>query len=511
MAVDLGWYLVPPLIAGFVTTIIGTYVLYKNPRDIATNVFFILMMGCSIWMFGEFAMQVSDSVSLATVFGRISNLGFIILPIALLHFTLIYPTIAIPQDKRLLYMAGLYVPAAVMIIILLFTSAFFVILSSDVDYEPDLLIDGDGPNSAGSGTADGPNGTFRKLASAEPDYWFYYDMNGNDEFDVNESGTETLVYDRQGSLEVLIIGRFGEDPGTKVKLILADNRHDIYWRDSNGSDGGVVGEYDMGEDIFLEDNSLAGIQLEYKTVQIVEGTYRYEQGPLYPVFILFFFVVIILAVLNILGRLLRATETKEKAQMSYLSAGLIFIVFYILSFNFIGAYISVSILEGILALGLAMFFAIAVLKYNLMDIQLIIKKSLTYSIIFIFIAGTFVVIGELIEAMIGSVIMPGSESLIPNIISAMIVSILFVPLTKEVRKFTDWLFPEARKYDKEYIDRLTAYESTFEAVVSDGKISRKEKIALKILREKLDISEDEHNEIKDKLIGGAGAESGTDR
>jgi hypothetical protein len=515
MAVDLGWYLAPPLIAGFVTAIIGFYVLYKNPKDVATNVFFILMMACSIWMFGEFAMQVSGSIALASFFGKISNLGNIVLPIALLHFTLVYPTIAITRDKKLQYMAGLYIPAAVMIIILLFTNSFFVVLSTDVEYEPDLLIDGDGAATAGRGTADGPNGTFRKLVSSGQDDWYYYDINGNGKYDINETGSETLVYDRQGSLELIIVGRYGEDAGTRVPLENPEYRKVIYWRDSNGSDGGVVGEYDPGEDIYLDDNPLSGIQVVNKTDQVGVGTYRYQYRTLYPVFILFYFGVLILAVLSILSRQFMATDPKEKAQMSYLGIGLISIIFYILFTillaYFIGPFMPGSVFDGILSLGLAMFFAVAVLKYNLMDIQLIIKKSLTYSLIFIFIAGTFVVIGELMEAAIGSVIMPGSESLIPNIISAIIVSVLFIPLTRQVRKFTDWLFPEARKYDREYRDRLTAYESTFEAVVSDGKISRKEKIALRILREKLDISEDEHKDIEDRLRGKVRSETGPDR
>lgn len=507
MALEYGWYLVPPLIAGVVSALIGTYVFYKNHKDIATRVFFILMMSCSIWMFGEFAMQISGDVDTAYSYGKISTAGFVLMSVGLLHFTLVYPKLNIPENKRLLYSAALYTPAIILAILLLSTNLFFNVDTGVKEYAPDLFFDGDGPVTTGAGFADGPQGNFKQLAAAEPEYWFYYDTNDNDKFDANENRTETLVWDNpdRGLTDLVIRGKYGEEPDDRKELITAKNNDHIYWQDGNNSEGRVLDRYDPGEDIYIDNNGRSGIQTANITyVKLVEENYRYvtvdkTQGMRYYSLIIFFLAVIIVAILNILNRLIKTDNPKERAQMSYLSIGLIFIIFFILSYNVFGPYISSVILDGILTTTIALFFAIAVLKYNLMDIQLIIKKSLFYSVMFISIAGIFVVIGEVMEALIGTLLLPGSGSIISNIISAFIVAILFIPLTKHVRRFTDWLFPEARKFEKEYRDRLAAYESTFEAMMADGKLSRKEKEALDTLRDKLEISDAEHRFIVEKM------------
>jgi hypothetical protein len=500
MTVEMGWYLAPPIIAGLLSGLLGFYVLFKHPKDLATHVFFILMMGLTVWMFGEFAMQASGTTDRALQFGKISNLGYLIMPVALLHFTLVYPTIAMPKEKIKLFISALYVPAIIMIVMLVSSNVFFTVGTGDSSYGPDLLIDGDGIGEL-RGTADGPNGTYRLLTTAEPEYWFYYDLDNDDIFDANESATETLIWQNfgKGLTQRLITGRYGEAQELRKNLSEATNKNLIWWLDSNGTDGLNQTEYDLGEDIYISTNGLKGVQTDNETVIEYEGgNYLYIQGPLYIVLILFFMAVIIIAILNILNRLMKADNARERAQMSYLSGGLIFIIFYILSYYFIGNLVPVRILDGFLTIIIALFFAIAVLKYNLMDIELIIKRSLFYSIIFLVIASIFVVIGEVMEAMIGQVIMGGSDSVIPSMMSAMIVALIFVPMTKQVKRFTYCLFPEARKYEKEFIDRLAAYEATFEAMNADGKISRKESDALKILREKLDLSDSDHAEILDK-------------
>ncbi|UCH90241.1 MAG: hypothetical protein JSV49_06285 [Thermoplasmata archaeon] len=496
MAVELGWYLAPPFIAGFVSAALGSYVIYKHPKDTSSHVFFILMIALSIWMFGEFAMQVSGTVSQAQMFGKLSNLGYILMPVALLHFTLVYPTLAIPKDKGSIYLAGLYVPTILMILLLLSTNVFFTVDTGEKIYGPDIFVDGDGRDSYDRGIVDGPNGTFKQLMAddEEKEKWEFYDLDGDLYFDTTRNASETLVWGNY-----IIIGRAGENESTKTKLLEATNSYRLYWLDNitEGAEG--IGAYDSGEDIYYNSNGYKGIQTENETlIKFGEGNYIYLQGNMYIIFILFFLSFIIVAILNILNRLMKAEDPKERAQMSYLSAGLIFILFFILSYYFVGAFVSVRVLDGILTITMALFFAIAVLKYNLMDIELIIKKSLFYSIIFIMIALIFVVIGEGMEYFIGTVLMLGS-GLMPNIVAAFIVAIVFIPLTKQVKRFTDWIFPEARKYEKEYIDRMSAYEATFDAMMADGKISGKEKEALHILREKLEISEEEHRELEKKI------------
>ena len=295
MAAEFGLYMVPPIIAGMVSLGLGTFVLYKHPKDISSNVFFILMMSLSIWMFGEFAMQISSNVNQALVFGKISNMGFIIMPVALLHFTLVYPTLTIPPDKKMLYQIFLYIPVTIMIVLLLATNSFFTVDTGKTAYGPDTFIDGDGDLTAGRGTADGPNGTFRVLAESDSDAWFYFDINDNNWFDFDENETETLVF-QSGINDIIIVGAPGADPVYRKPLITAQNQKYIYWLDNgNVSNGFNEGIYDTGEDIYIDDNGYDGIQIENETVvKVAEENYRYVPTILYFGLIIFFFIFVII-------------------------------------------------------------------------------------------------------------------------------------------------------------------------------------------------------------------------
>jgi len=148
---------------------------------------------------------------------------------------------------------------------------------------------------------------------------------------------------------------------------------------------------------------------------------------------------------------------------------------------------------------ISLFFAVAVLKYNLMDVQVIIKKRLTYSIIVIIIAILFTIVGESLEFLTGK-LLPEVVELVSNIIAALIVSLSFSPVINYTKKLFNKIFPNLAKYEKEYVERLSAYEATLEAMWADRAITEIETRALGILREKLDISQKEHDEIMAKRL-----------
>ncbi|MCG2826757.1 MAG: hypothetical protein L6265_09220, partial [Thermoplasmatales archaeon] len=115
------WYIIPSFIGAFVSIILGVYVFYKRGKDDAGRVFFFLMMGCALWNIGEFMMQTSSDVSSSLFWAKISNIGFILIPAFLLHFTFVYPT---KSGKKV---GMLYCLPAVLIIFTILTNIFFTV------------------------------------------------------------------------------------------------------------------------------------------------------------------------------------------------------------------------------------------------------------------------------------------------------------------------------------------------------------------------------------------------
>ncbi|MBU4255878.1 MAG: hypothetical protein L6265_03335, partial [Thermoplasmatales archaeon] len=118
------WHIIPSFIGAFVSIILGVYVFYKRSRDDAGRIFFFLMIGCTVWNIGEFMMQTSSDVSSSLLWAKISNVGFILIPSFLLHFTFVYPT----KSRKKVGM--LYLLPAVLIIFTVFTNTFFTVAST---------------------------------------------------------------------------------------------------------------------------------------------------------------------------------------------------------------------------------------------------------------------------------------------------------------------------------------------------------------------------------------------
>ena len=92
----------------------------------------------------------------------------------------------------------------------------------------------------------------------------------------------------------------------------------------------------------------------------------------------------------------------------------------------------------------AIFLTYGILRYKLLDISIVIKKSLLYSILTLAITGTYLSLSLLLQF-----IFHGSQSLIssPTIIStAIIVALVFQPLQTSTQSLIDKMFLR-RKYD----------------------------------------------------------------
>jgi PAS domain S-box-containing protein len=103
------------LLASVVTIALGTFVLFRNPRETPNRIFSLYCLIGSCWTFTEFVYRQAESFSRAAFWLRVSALGILVVPLEL-HFVL-----CIAERKRLLEKKStyflLYVP----------TLAFFIL------------------------------------------------------------------------------------------------------------------------------------------------------------------------------------------------------------------------------------------------------------------------------------------------------------------------------------------------------------------------------------------------
>ena len=154
---------------------------------------------------------------------------------------------------------------------------------------------------------------------------------------------------------------------------------------------------------------------------------------------------------------------------------------------------------------LALFFAIAVLRYRLVDVEIIFKKSAFYSSMSIVLGSVFLIFTESLEAVFAwlSGYIASFQSLPDqalSLIAAFMVVLAIAPARMTIKRILDRVFPQSRKFEKEYLERLEAYEQTLRGMWADGSISEREREALITLRKKLDLTEVDHDEIETKLM-----------
>jgi hypothetical protein len=79
--------------------------------------------------------------------------------------------------------------------------------------------------------------------------------------------------------------------------------------------------------------------------------------------------------------------------------------------------------------------------------------------------------------------------------------ILFSGIRRGLRHQIDKLFPAVKYLDKEFQNRIIAYKATLFAMLADGVLSKKEASAINILRDKLEISSQEHEKLLKDIKG----------
>jgi hypothetical protein len=131
-------------------------------------------------------------------------------------------------------------------------------------------------------------------------------------------------------------------------------------------------------------------------------------------------------------------------------------------------FISASAL-GLLLLPLPFSIAIAVLRYQLFDIDLLIRRTLIYSMLTASLAFVYfssvVLLQQFFRAVTGA-----QQSEIVTVISTLAIAALFVPLRQRVQAFIDQRFYR-RKYDA--AKTLAAFSATARDEVELDKLTER--------------------------------------
>ncbi len=165
--------------------------------------------------------------------------------------------------------------------------------------------------------------------------------------------------------------------------------------------------------------------------------YYGDAGPLYIFWIIAYFLTVVYAFLLMLNAYPKAGRLKKNQIKYVLSASLI---------GFAGASTVYPLWYGIQLKPLGehiiflypMILAYAILKHKLLDIEIVIRKTIIYSLLVGFITIIYLLTVMLVERIFKNII--GYQSLLATIASAITIAIMFNPVKNRIQSLVDKLY-----------------------------------------------------------------------
>lgn len=87
----LNLYALPAVIACILSSLIGIYVFYKNPKNIQNRVFVLFIFFVVVFSIAEIMLRFSSNSEEGLFWGRIGYIGVIFVPITFLHLSFVFP------------------------------------------------------------------------------------------------------------------------------------------------------------------------------------------------------------------------------------------------------------------------------------------------------------------------------------------------------------------------------------------------------------------------------------
>jgi hypothetical protein len=176
-----------------------------------------------------------------------------------------------------------------------------------------------------------------------------------------------------------------------------------------------------------------------------------------PILIIWGLALVAVAVASVISLFIRYRRSQivERQQIKWLlyASGILVLVYAVVYFvtapdsqgsSFASGWANLLLVLSILALPVAI--TIAILRYQLFDIDVIIRKTAVYAVLSALLAlvyfGVIVVLQNVFEAA------SGQQSPITIVVSTLVIAALFAPLRRRVQDFIDRRFYR-RKYDAE--------------------------------------------------------------
>jgi signal transduction histidine kinase len=194
-------------------------------------------------------------------------------------------------------------------------------------------------------------------------------------------------------------------------------------------------------------NSVYGICLSIlilKTNFIVNGLYHYywgyypKAGVGHPIFLAICLSEIIYTDFLLIKKFREEpSNTKKSAQLKYMMIG--YVVFSIACWDFIANYgIELYPIGYFPATIFILVITYAIIKHNLMDLNIVINRSLVYSLLITTITIIYLLFVLLVERLSQNFFR--YNSIIVSILSAIIIAVIFVPLRDHIQKLVDRIF-----------------------------------------------------------------------
>ncbi len=160
-----------------------------------------------------------------------------------------------------------------------------------------------------------------------------------------------------------------------------------------------------------------------------------------------FFMIRLWAIINILASILifiisyfRTKNEVEKKKLKWLLFGFLigplsFIALWNIPQLIVSAPLMPEILIPLLMLSIPITFTIAIVRYHLMDIDLLIRRSIVYSIVIFFLIIIYISSISILSSQVSIL-----NFRIPSIIAAILIALLFEPIRRKAQVYVDKKF-----------------------------------------------------------------------
>jgi len=219
-------------------------------------------------------------------------------------------------------------------------------------------------------------------------------------------------------------------------------------------------------------------------VDIINGVRVMSFGVMYYLFGIFPWLFVVYSLKVLTDKYLQTTSSIEKDQIKYVFIGVLFGYIVALTFNLDIPILWTSKFEAIGPLGpifLVICTAYAILKHRLLDIEVVIKRGLGYSMLTALLTGMFVSLIFVGDYFFRGI--TGSSSIWASIIGAFVIAVIFQPLRDGIQNVIDRTFFRAR-YDYQRI--LSRYSHALTQPMSD--LKRFSRIAPYLLTKSMKLS-----------------------